>query len=179
MTITTYTDREIALRQQLAAMTDTATEYQQAADKMAMEHKVERDTLRQQLAEAQALIEAIRQQRVVAWWIPKAEQFCLQSKSGERPFAKAWEPLFAAPVVAPDVPNMFWNADDNEKMHTSISEFLNDEICNGTPLEVGAIFTIQQAKRLPDIRIKVTSIDDNECEADYEVIDAAIGGAND
>jgi DNA-binding transcriptional MerR regulator len=28
-------------------------EYQQAADKMAMEHKVERDTLRQQLAEAQ------------------------------------------------------------------------------------------------------------------------------
>ena len=33
----------------------------------------------------------------VAWWVPKAEQFCLQSKDGSRPFAKAWEPLFAAP----------------------------------------------------------------------------------
>jgi hypothetical protein len=32
----------------------------------------------------------------VAWWIPKAEQFCLQAPSGERPFAKAWEPLYAA-----------------------------------------------------------------------------------
>ena len=32
----------------------------------------------------------------VAWWIPKAEQFCLSSKDGSRPFAKAWEPLFPA-----------------------------------------------------------------------------------
>jgi hypothetical protein len=37
----------------------------------------------------------------VAWWIPKAEQFCLhQNPSGERPFAKAWEPLYAAPQPA-------------------------------------------------------------------------------
>jgi hypothetical protein len=34
----------------IEALQTTATEYQQAADKMAMEHKVERDTLRQQLA---------------------------------------------------------------------------------------------------------------------------------
>lgn len=33
----------------------------------------------------------------VAWWIPKAEQFCLADKSGDRPFAKAWEPLYTAP----------------------------------------------------------------------------------
>jgi len=33
----------------------------------------------------------------VAWWIPKAEQFCLQSPSGKRPFAKAWEPLYTTP----------------------------------------------------------------------------------
>ena len=33
----------------------------------------------------------------VAWWIPKAEQFALADKSGDRPFAKAWEPLYAAP----------------------------------------------------------------------------------
>ena len=33
----------------------------------------------------------------VAWWIPKAEQFALADKSGDRPFAKAWEPLYATP----------------------------------------------------------------------------------
>ena len=33
----------------------------------------------------------------VAWWIPKAEQFCLADKSGVRPFAKAWEPLYTTP----------------------------------------------------------------------------------
>ena len=33
----------------------------------------------------------------VAWWIPKAEQFALAKKDGSRPFAKAWEPLYAAP----------------------------------------------------------------------------------
>ena len=31
-----------------------------------------------------------------AWWIPKAEQFCLAKTSGDRPFANAWEPLFTA-----------------------------------------------------------------------------------
>ena len=33
----------------------------------------------------------------VAWWIPKAEQFCIADKSGDRPFAKAWEPLYTTP----------------------------------------------------------------------------------
>jgi hypothetical protein len=32
----------------------------------------------------------------VAWWIPKAEQFCIK-QPGERPFAKAWEPLYTHP----------------------------------------------------------------------------------
>lgn len=36
----------------------------------------------------------------VAWWIPKAEQFCI-TKPGERPFARAWQPLYAAPQPAP------------------------------------------------------------------------------
>ena len=76
MTITTYTDKEIALKAQLAAMTAERDEYQHAADKMAWDHKEVRDrwipmfdalqaeshTLRQQLAEAQALIEASRKQ---------------------------------------------------------------------------------------------------------------------
>ena len=60
MTITQISDREIALQAQLAAMTASRDEYQQAADKMAMEHKVERDTLRQQLAEAQRDAERYR-----------------------------------------------------------------------------------------------------------------------
>ena len=30
---------------------------------------------------------------VVAYWIPKAEQFCLPPLDGTRPFAKQWEPL--------------------------------------------------------------------------------------
>jgi hypothetical protein len=46
--------------------------------------------LRQAIAEAE-------KQEPVAWWVPKAEQFCLQNPSGERPFAKAWEPLYTTP----------------------------------------------------------------------------------
>ena len=30
---------------------------------------------------------------VVAYWIPKAEQFCLPPSDGTKPFAKQWEPL--------------------------------------------------------------------------------------
>ena len=37
------------------------------------------------------------EQEPVAWWIPKAEQFCLPSSDGTRPFAKAWEPLYTTP----------------------------------------------------------------------------------
>ena len=43
-----------------------------------------------------AELAALEGQKPVAWWIPKAEQFCLSSKDGSRPFAKAWEPLFPA-----------------------------------------------------------------------------------
>jgi hypothetical protein len=49
MTITQISDREIALQAQLAAMTASRDEYQQAADKMAWEHKTERDELRQHI----------------------------------------------------------------------------------------------------------------------------------
>ena len=35
----------------------------------------------------------------VAWWIPEAEQFCMNTPEG-RPFAKHWEPLYAAPGAA-------------------------------------------------------------------------------
>jgi hypothetical protein len=45
-----------------------------------------------------AIKEALTQpeQEPVAYWIPKAEQFCFASPTG-RPFAKAWEPLYTSP----------------------------------------------------------------------------------
>ena len=39
------------------------------------------------------------EQEPVAYWIPKAEQFCIADPSG-RPFAKAWEPLYTSPPAA-------------------------------------------------------------------------------
>ena len=36
----------------------------------------------------------------VAYWIPKAEQFCI-AEPGERPFASAWQPLYANAQPAP------------------------------------------------------------------------------
>jgi hypothetical protein len=85
---------------------------------------------------------------------------------------RAERDALAAKLATPD---MFWNADDAEQMHHSIDEFLNDEICNGV-CKVGGKFEIQRAVRLPNIKIKVTAIDDESCEAEYEVIDAAKGG---
>lgn len=75
-----------------------------------------------------------------------------------------------------DVPTMFWNWHDAEKPHGSIDELLNDEICNGTPLEVGAELTIQRAISLPKIKIRITSIDEEACEAEYEIVEAALKG---
>ena len=70
------------------------------------------------------------------------------------------------------VPDMFWNHDDADKLYGSISEFLNDEICNGTELAIGDIRTVQRAVRLPNIDIRITSVDEDECDADYEIVEA-------
>jgi len=84
--------------------------------------------------------------------------------------APASKPLTDSQIEA----DMFWNYDDAETPHDSVEEFLNNEICNGC-LEVGAVFTLLRAKRLPNIKIKVTNIDENESEAEYEIIEAAHG----
>lgn len=75
-----------------------------------------------------------------------------------------------------DKANMFWDYDDAERSHDSIEEFLNEELCNGMGFEVGAEFTILRAKSLPKIKIRITSVDENECEADYEILPAARKG---
>ena len=76
--------------------------------------------------------------------------------------------LFLAPGAQP-VPDMFWNDDDPEKPYGGIGEFLNDEICNGS-LEVGDIRIVQQAKKLPKVHIRITSINDTESDTEWEVI---------
>jgi hypothetical protein len=68
---------------------------------------------------------------------------------------------------AQQVPDMFWNHDDAETLYGSIEEFLNDEICNGTPLEVGDVRVIQRAVSMPKIQVRITAVHDEECEADY------------
>jgi hypothetical protein len=80
----------------------------------------------------------------------------------------------AQPLTEPD---LFWNDDDPEKPYSSIDEFLNHEICNGNDLEVGHTRTIQRAIRLPNIEIRITAVHDEECEADYEVIEKPQGGS--
>ncbi len=102
----------------------------------------------------------------------KRDVACHDDMSNEIAFLRSERDALAAKLATPD---MFWNADDAEQMHHSIDEFLNDEICNGV-CEVGGEFEIQRAIRLPNIKIRVTAIDDESCEAEYEVIDAAKGG---
>jgi hypothetical protein len=61
-------------------------------------------------------------QEPVAYWIPKAEQFCIADPSG-RPFAKAWEPLYTTPPAAQrqwvEVEQVKW---DGEKFIAKLKE---------------------------------------------------------
>ena len=107
-----------------------------AAERLAVEMERPFSTFAEK--EAAALLRELAvepQGKPVAWWIPKAEQFALAKKDGSRPFAKAWEPLYAAPqqrtplsdeVVAklindewatPDVPSAWKFARAIEKAH--------------------------------------------------------------
>jgi len=72
------------------------------------------------------------------------------------------------------VPDLFWNDNDAEKCHHSIGELLNDEICNGS-LDVGELLTIRRAVSIPKITIRIVSIDDEECDAEYEIVETAQG----
>ncbi|MBX9850042.1 MAG: hypothetical protein K2X64_12160 [Rhodocyclaceae bacterium] len=91
--------------------------------------------------------------------------------------AERGESIVALPthksLVMPDA-DMFWNDSDRERQHHSIEEFLNEEMCAGFDVQVGAEFTLLCASSLPNVRIRVTAVDEEACEAQYEVIDAAI-----
>ena len=82
-----------AIKLALEALED-ATKHIFLGDKNGVEANIRAhkqcESLRQAIAETE-------KQEPVAWWVPKAEQFCLQNPSGERPFAKAWEPLYTTP----------------------------------------------------------------------------------
>ena len=85
-----------------------------------------------------------------------------------------WECYLAATLAERSTstkPNLFWNDEDAEKCHHGIGEFLNDEICNGS-LEVGDLRTLQRAVSLPKITIRITAIDENESDAEYEIVEA-------
>lgn len=65
--------------------------------------------LRQIAVELLAEQPAPVQQEPVAYWIPKAEQFCIASPSG-RPFAKAWEPLYTYPPASKPLTDEQWQS---------------------------------------------------------------------
>lgn len=44
-----------------------------------------------------AVLDKLKRQEPVAWWIETAEQFHI----GPRPFARAWTPLYAGPMLPP------------------------------------------------------------------------------
>jgi len=108
-----------------------------------------------------------------AWYGWQASRVALESEKLQAQQQEINE-LKAKQVAAPVV-DMFWNHDDPEKPYSSISEFLNDEMCNGTELTVGDIRTVQRALRLPNIDIRITSINEDECDADYEIVATSQG----
>jgi len=78
---------------------------------------------------AAKFIAEAEKQEPVAWWIPKAEQFCLQDPSGERPFAKAWEPLYThpqprKPVKFPTMLRKMWSGGE---VQAWLDEHVNKE----------------------------------------------------
>jgi len=108
------------------------------------------------------------------------EEFPRDVGDKEAPAIKAARAAIAQAQAQPAVEreaqeaDMFWSDDDAERNHNSIDEFLNEEICNGSGVEVGAVFTLRRASSLPKIKIRVTSIDDEACEAEWEIIDHGI-----
>jgi len=80
----------------------------------------ERDTLRQQLSEAQALIEASRKQEAAGYFIAKRQTVFGKVTEWEQVLDKSKVPLYAAPVVAPDVLTRLEKAENNVRNATNV-----------------------------------------------------------
>lgn len=83
-------------------------------------------------------------------------------------------PLFTHPTQQGLDADMFWDADDPERCETSINNVVV-EVDSYRGLKVGDTVTIQRAKSLPDLEVRVTQVPDTEGNGDLEwaEIDAA------
>lgn len=72
-------------------------------------------------------------------------------------------------------PDMFWNADDPEQCQDSIHNLLV-KMQGNRFFYVGDVVEVQQAVKLPNIFVRITSAEDDEGNGDmeYEVVDAAM-----
>ena len=80
-----------------AALHEVLVRWLDDADPRELPHVVEQARAALASKSAPAIDASVGCVDPVAWWIPKAEQFALAKPDGCRPFAKAWEPLYAAP----------------------------------------------------------------------------------
>ena len=65
-------------------------------------------------------------------------------------------------------PNMFWNYNDAETGYYEINDVIDEEYHNVWDMEVGHEIEIQQAVRLPNIKVRITKISDDDLE--WEVV---------
>lgn len=77
-----------------------------------------------------------------------------------------------AALRAQGEPDMFWNDADPERCRDSIAEVIEYEWSNADA-QVGDTMEIQQAIRLPNIKIRITADATDEDGFDFEVIDEA------
>lgn len=91
-----------------------------------------------------------------------------------RDFPEGETPLYTAPQpeqVAQDKPDMFWNDADPEMAEGSIHDVIDREWGDGS-VTVGDVMEIQQAIRLPNIKVRlIESAEDGPDYFDYEVIE--------
>lgn len=73
--------------------------------------------------------------------------------------------LDASPKGSSDAPDMFWNDADPERAFDSIIELVSQEWSNGSVV-AGDVMEIQQAIRLPNIKVRVVESEDDG--VDYE-----------
>ena len=73
-------------------------------------------------------------------------------------------------IAAAQRADMFWNAEDPERCYRTLHDAVVETASNET-LSVGDVVELQQAIQLPNIRVRITSVDDDAGgELSYEVL---------